>query len=77
MSAVLFDIGVSMSDGGGTTLRNGLSYSRWAGPGHNTVFADTDNKIYLVYHAYDRLNNGEPELQIEELKWNEYGWPEF
>ena len=71
------DIGVSMSDGGGTTLRNGLSYSRWAGPGHNTVFADTDNKIYLVYHAYDRLNNGEPELQIEELKWNEYGWPEF
>ena len=67
-------IGVAMDEGGGTTLRDGFSHERWAGPGHNSIFRDDDGSVYLVYHAYDRLNNGEPVLQIEPLMWQD-GWP--
>lgn len=66
--------GVDMREGGGTTMRDGFSFKRWAGPGHNTVFKDDDGSIYLVYHAYDRENDGRPQLQIESLTWKS-GWP--
>lgn len=65
---------VEMKEGGGTTLRDGFSFERWAGPGHNTVFQDDDGRTYLVYHAYDRENDGRPQLQIDELFWKN-GWP--
>lgn len=68
-------IGNDAFHSGGDVLRNGLSHKRWAGPGHNTVFEDTDGRTYLVYHAYDRLNEGKNNLQIEELFWDEDGWP--
>ena len=35
---------------------------------------DDDGKIYLVYHAYDRENDGRPQLQIEIISW-ENCWP--
>lgn len=59
-----------MTDGGGTILRDGNSFERWAGPGHNSVFTD-DGKTYLVYHAYDRMEKGIPNLMVEELKWRD------
>ena len=66
--------GVPMTESGGSLLRDGSSHKRWAGPGHNSVFRDTDGKIYLVYHAYDRENNGLQQLQIEPMTF-EKGWP--
>ncbi len=68
------DIGQDFMHSGGLKLRDGFSHKRWAGPGHNSVFVDDDGKTYIVYHAYDRENEGRPELQIEELKWKD-GWP--
>lgn len=59
--------GVDMLYGGGTTLRDSFTFERWAGPGHNTVFKDDDGKIYLVYHAYDRTDDGRSKLMIEEI----------
>lgn len=59
--------GVDMRWGGGTTVRDSFSFKRWAGPGHNTVFKDDDGKIYLVYHAYDRTDDGRSKLMIEEI----------
>lgn len=70
-----FDMfGKEMMQGGGTTLRDGFSFEKWAGPGHNSVFQDDDGKTYMVYHAYDRENDGRPNLMIEEIQWDE-DWP--
>ena len=63
--------GISMTDGGGTTLRDGFSFKRWAGPGHNSIFSDDDGKIYLVYHAYDRQDDGRSKLMIEEIGFDQ------
>ncbi|MCR4733724.1 MAG: arabinan endo-1,5-alpha-L-arabinosidase [Treponema sp.] len=68
--------GKSLLEGGGSILRDGSTYKRWAGPGHNSIFQDDDGKTYIVYHAYDRENRGRPSLQIEELKWKN-DWPVF
>lgn len=65
---------VDMLQGGGSLLRDGFSFERWAGPGHNSVFKDDDGRTYMVYHAYDRQNEGKPNLMIEELFWKN-GWP--
>ena len=59
--------GIDMRYGGGTTWCDSFTYERWAGPGHNSVFRDDDGKIYLVYHAYDRNENGQSKLMIEEI----------
>lgn len=61
--------GKAMLEGGGCILRDGNSFERWAGPGHNSIFEDDDGKVYLVYHAYDRNNAGKSVLQIEEIEW--------
>ncbi len=68
--------GMDMSQGGGTTLRDSLSFADWAGPGHNTVFTDSDGTDYLVYHAYSRAQKteGQPSLMIEKIIWRD-GWP--
>ena len=70
-------MGRALLAGGGTTLRDGTSYARWAGPGHNSVFHDDDGKWYLVYHAYDREDKGIPKLQIEEFIFDKDEWPEI
>lgn len=57
-----------MMKDGGTTLRDGFSFSQWAGPGHNSIFRDDDGKIYMVYHGYDRTEEGKHKLLIEEIK---------
>jgi len=37
---------------------------------------DEDGKCYMIYHAYDRNNEGRPTLMIEEIIWKD-GWPSF
>ena len=61
--------GIDMRWGGGTTLRDSFTFKRWAGPGHNTVFKDDDGKKYLVYHAYDREDEGRSKLMLEEADY--------
>ncbi len=70
----LDDAGMDLAQGGGATLRDSLSFADWAGPGHNTVFHDTDGKDYLVYHAYSRREEGRPHLMIDNITWKN-DWP--
>lgn len=58
--------------GGGTILLEGSG--RWAALGHNAILREGGTD-YLVYHAYDRTNEGKPVLQIKELNWTADGWP--
>jgi len=64
--------GVEMLKGGGSLILE--STERWKGPGHNSILSD-NGKDYLVYHAYDADNRGQPTLQIRPLRWTENGWP--
>jgi arabinan endo-1,5-alpha-L-arabinosidase len=47
--------------------------SRWAGVGHNAVYT-FEGQDYLIFHAYDKTDNGKSKLRIEELTWTE-NWP--
>jgi arabinan endo-1,5-alpha-L-arabinosidase len=64
--------GVDLMQDGGTLILEGST--RWKGPGHNSILVD-DGHYYLVYHAYDAEAGGAPRLRIEELFWDEAGWP--
>lgn len=64
--------GLDMMRGGGTMVLSGDS--RWRGPGHNAVLERGDDDYVIVYHAYDALNGGTPNLRVAELVWQE-GWP--
>jgi len=65
--------GKPMMQGGGTSLLEGSD--RWRGPGHNSILKDGDT-YWLVYHAYDANNRGEPRLRIEALIWDDQKWPQ-
>jgi arabinan endo-1,5-alpha-L-arabinosidase len=64
--------GTSMSLGGGSLVVAGDD--RYAGSGGESVFLD-GGAARLVYHAYDKLLNGMPQLQIRDLIWSNDGWP--
>ncbi|HZB95947.1 MAG TPA: arabinan endo-1,5-alpha-L-arabinosidase [Herpetosiphonaceae bacterium] len=64
--------GTPMSLGGGSLVVAGDD--RYAGPGGESVFLD-GGAARLVYHAYDKLLNGMPQLQIREVTWSSDGWP--
>jgi arabinan endo-1,5-alpha-L-arabinosidase len=64
--------GVAMLEGGGTLLLE--SSERWRGPGHNAIFRDQSGEK-LVYHSYDAEYAGIPTLRIEQLEWDDEGWP--
>lgn len=64
--------GVALLEGGGTLILE--SSERWRGPGHNAVLQIGGDWL-LVYHAYDAELRGVPTLRIEELFWDEEGWP--
>jgi arabinan endo-1,5-alpha-L-arabinosidase len=67
--------GKPMMDGGGTiVLHAGAEETRWRGPGHIAVLADS-GMDYIVYHSYDASNNGRPTLRIALLSWTSDGWP--
>jgi arabinan endo-1,5-alpha-L-arabinosidase len=64
--------GIRMDDGGGSLVREGNEH--WAGVGHNAVYS-FEGKDWIVYHAYDVADEGKSKLRIEELSWDEAGWP--
>lgn len=63
--------GVPMNEGGGSLMLG--SSERWAGAGHNAIYT-FDGVDYLVYHAYDKKDEGKSKLQIKALTWQD-GWP--
>jgi arabinan endo-1,5-alpha-L-arabinosidase len=64
--------GTPMLNGGGTLLVQG-DQVQWAAAGHSDVLA-TGSKIYHLYHAY-RQSNGNAQLRIVELPFDDQGWP--
>lgn len=69
--------GSAMLAGGGTILiRADLQEKeRFRGPGHAGQFRDLNGTDILVYHAYDRENNGAPTLRVSRITWRDDGWP--
>ncbi len=63
--------GIRMDQGGGTLIIQGNA--AWNGVGHNSAYT-FDGKDYLVFHAYDAVDNGKPKLKITEIHWDN-GWP--
>lgn len=67
--------GEKLIHGGGSAVIRGLAESkRWAAAGHNSAYT-FGGKDYLVFHAYDRLDEGKSKLVIREIEWDPYGWP--
>lgn len=58
--------------GGGTLVAKGNG--RWAAVGHEAAYT-FDGTDYLIYHGYDKNDNGRSKLVISEIKWDEDGWP--
>jgi beta-xylosidase len=50
----------------------------WQCPGHGSIVTTPDERAFLLYHAYrqrpDAFNIGREAL-LDEVKWNESGWP--
>jgi arabinan endo-1,5-alpha-L-arabinosidase len=65
--------GANLTYGGGTLVAKGNE--EWAAVGHQAAYT-FDDKDYLIFHAYDRKDEGRPKLRIEEISWEE-GWPEI
>ncbi len=65
--------GVPMLEGGGTPIAEGGP--RWRGPGGESVFHESDDTWWLIYHSYDASLAGAPTLRISPLIWNSTGWP--
>ncbi|WP_399096155.1 arabinan endo-1,5-alpha-L-arabinosidase [Streptomyces sp. BBFR2] len=63
--------GVPMTENGGTPVLE--SHGRYIGPGGQSIMSDTDGDL-IVYHYYDRDDNGTPKLGINLLDWST-GWP--
>jgi arabinan endo-1,5-alpha-L-arabinosidase len=64
--------GTPLLEGGGTLLVEGDGQT-WAAAGHSDVLFDGD-AIYHFYHAY-RRSDGDPQLRIVELPFDDEGWP--
>ncbi|WP_140487840.1 arabinan endo-1,5-alpha-L-arabinosidase [Flavobacterium sp. GSA192] len=64
--------GKSLNEGGGTILLQ--PNENWYGAGHNSAYT-FDGKDYIIFHAYEKKNNGKPKLEIKELKWDADFWP--
>jgi arabinan endo-1,5-alpha-L-arabinosidase len=68
--------GSKLMDGRGTVfLTAGNEAVNFRGPGHNGFLHDADGRDYVVYHAYDRNNEGKSALRISPLIWTADGWP--
>lgn len=69
--------GRDMMDGGGSVVISAdlETDPRFKGPGHQAVLRDGDRDL-IIYHAYDAKNDGKPTLRIQQLEWDENGWPQ-
>lgn len=68
--------GKPMMKGGGLLVLHAEldDAKRFVGPGHNSILRD-GGADFIVYHAYDTLQNGRPTLRIQRLGWTPDGWP--
>jgi len=64
--------GIDMLHGGGTILAAGDN--NWYAVGHNGV-ASLNGKDYIIYHGYDKNDNGKSKLILQQLLWDVDGWP--
>ena len=64
--------GICLAEGGGSLLLAGDKH--WAGQGGCSVY-DFDGKDYLVFHAYELVDNGLQKLRIARLNWDKDHWP--
>jgi arabinan endo-1,5-alpha-L-arabinosidase len=64
--------GKQLTSGGGTEVVS--THGTIIGPGGGGALADTDHDL-LVYHYYNRANNGSPTLGINFIQWDSAGWP--
>lgn len=62
----------AMYAGGGELIAGATD--KYAGIGHCSVY-DFDGRTYFVAHGYDKEDEGRSKLVIEEIKWDENGWP--
>jgi arabinan endo-1,5-alpha-L-arabinosidase len=65
--------GLRMTLNGGSLVVQGDN-KEWFGAGHNAV-CKLNGKYYIVYHGYDAKDKGKPKLIIDELEWDNEGWP--
>jgi arabinan endo-1,5-alpha-L-arabinosidase len=65
--------GQDMRFGGGTLVVGGND--AWAGVGHNSAYT-FEGADYLVFHGYDLADEGRSKLWIEEIDWDDEGWPQ-
>jgi arabinan endo-1,5-alpha-L-arabinosidase len=68
--------GRSLMDGfGDVVLMADLAgKDRWRGPGHCGILQNDDGADYIVYHSYDKNDNGRSKLRIAPLVWWPDGW---
>jgi len=64
--------GKKMIHGGGTLIAEGND--KWAAVGHQAAYT-LNGKDLLIFHGYDKSDNGKPKLIIRELKWDNALWP--
>lgn len=64
--------GRPMLDGGGTKVLT--AYGDIRGPGHQTVFHE-GSAWWLIHHWYDPVKDGQSDLGIRPLDWDDEGWP--
>ena len=65
--------GTSLLYSTGGTLFVGNN-ARWIGPGHADI-TTVDGQDYFSYHTYDGQADGTPTLRINEMSWDQNGWP--
>jgi len=65
--------GMALTEGGGTLVKT--ADERDLGPGHNSILVTGAGVEYLVYHVYDARYGGASRLRVQELSWDEAGWP--
>lgn len=64
--------GRDMMQGGGSPVL--APSSRFPAFGHNAVLQEP-GQDYLVFHAYDRDQEGAPVLRVSAIAWSADGWP--
>lgn len=71
--------GTSMRNGGATLILSTESNeSQFWGPGHiGGIFESADGRTFMLYHCHDGNGTSDRKLFIQELFWDENGWPYF
>ena len=64
--------GKRLDQNGGTIIAQGDK--DWPGVGHSSTYT-FDGKDHLIFHGYDARDRGRSKLRIEELQWDDEGWP--